>query len=35
MKEHGDEAPVYVAMRADDTLSSGRLEEFEAWMAIL
>jgi hypothetical protein len=33
--EHGDEARTYVAMRADDCLSSGRMEEFGVWIEIL
>ncbi len=35
IKQHGDEAPVHTAMRADELLDSGDLEGLAVWKRIL
>ena len=35
LKQHGDEAPIHAAMRADDLLNAGDLEGWAVWLRIL
>ena len=35
IKQHGDDAPIHVAMRADELLEAGDMDEQAVWKQIL
>ena len=35
IKQHGDDAPIHAAMRADELLAAGDLEGIAVWKAII